>query len=835
MPHDLLVFQHQESHDIPVKKPRPQRGQTHFPSVEVQRERLAPQLQRLTEAFVRHHAELQRDLQGLNPESVIVFEVAESVDNFMNAVRRAGMEWLGDWDGMDDADDNFYIDEEHSKKIPEKLYFAMSDQRALEQLLHLWNRYHENDAAFQYGYGAFRKVFDQLRTVRLWNAQDRFYDTGLEQIWEEALRNHAVAIRFEIEFWYRDDAIKREAAQREIIHILEENGGSVVCVSQHPEIAYHGMIAECPSRVIRAMMDNPENSLFNANQVMWIRATGQAIVHSEMSESTESGQAIPVARLDAPVIALFDGLPLAGHILLNNRMDINDADAYENQYPVNSRIHGTEMASVILYGDLNHPLPPLHSRLYVRVVMKPNAMGDESIPDDKLLVDVLHQAVMEIVNAPNLRESIRIVNISIGDLDRPFAHTLSPAAKMLDYLGERYNLLFLISSGNNCELLDLPMTYGEYVLLNQQDRYRAVYQYLWNEQADLRILSPAESMNSVTVGAISQDYSAPAPIADILDVVPSGSITSYSRFGGGYGRSIKPDLVNLGGRLFYSFLGTNQSAARFRPSRPRIADGPGIKTAVPSNGLTGTAYSSGTSHATAYTSRMCADFLDVLRAIPGLNIPTEYEAIAIKSMLVHSCSWHYMGSDIRQFIPVPPRNSRKEALKWVGYGTPYPEVSIFCTDQRVTLIGFDLLSPGRQVDMLFPLPPCLISQNVKKRLTITLAWMSPVAANRKNYRVAKLEFRSSNNPLMEENRQDSDANTSRRGTVQHEVYEDDSAQQYQSNDNLAITVSCHKDPLLRTPVKFVLMATLEVAETTHYPIYQEVAMRLQSQIRVGIV
>ena len=835
MPHDLLVFQHQDSHDIPVRPPRPQRVQTHFPSAEVQRERLVPQLQRLTEAFARHHAELQRDLQGLNPESVIVFEVAEGVDNFMNAVRRAGMEWLGDWDITNDADDDFYIDDERSKKIPEKLYFTMSDQRAMEQLLHLWNHYQEGDDAFEYGYGAFRKVFDQLRTVRFWNAQDRFYDIGMVEKWENALRNNAATIRFEIEFWYRDETAKREAAQREIIRILEENGGSVICVSQHPEIAYHGMIAECPSRVIRALMDNPENPLFNANQVMWIRATGQAIVHSELSESTEFGQPMQVAQLDAPVIALFDGLPLAGHTLLNNRMDINDADAYEDQYPVNFRIHGTEMASVILHGDLNHPLSPLHSRLYVRVVMKPNVMGDESIPDDKLLVDVLHQAVMEIVDNPALRESIRIVNISIGDFDRPFAHTISPAAKMLDYLSERYNLLFLISSGNDSDVLDLPMTYGDYNQLNQQDRYKAVYQYLWNEQADLRILSPAESMNSVTVGAISQDNSASTPIADILDVVPLGCVTSYSRFGGGYGRSIKPDLLNKGGRLFYSFLGTNQSAARFRPSCPRIADGPGIKTAVPSNGLTGTAYSSGTSQATAYTSRMCADFLDVLRAIPGLTIPTEYEAIAIKSMLVHSCSWHYMASDIRQYIPVSSRNSRKEALRWIGYGTPCPEVSLFCTDQRATLIGYESLSPGCQVDMLFPLPPCLISQNVKRRLTITLAWMSPVAANRKSYRIAKLEFKPSNNPLMDEKRQDSDANTSRRGTVQHEVYEDGSAKMYQANDNLAITVLCHKDPLLRHSVKFVLMATLEVEETTNYPIYQEVAARLQNPMHVGIV
>ena len=81
---------------------------------------------------------------------------------------------------------------------------------------------------------------------------------------------------------------------------------------------------------------------------------------------------------------------------------------------------------------------------------------------------------------------------------------------------------------------------------------------------------------------------------------------------------------------------------------------------------------------------------------------------------------------------------------------------------------------------------------------------------------------------------DSDVNTSRRGTLQHEVYEDDSAKSFQANDNLVITVSCRKDALLRSSVKFVLMATLEVAEATNFPIYQEVAIKLQNMAQVGV-
>ena len=831
MTHDLLVFGHRQVRTIPVGKPRSQGNDIHFPTVDQQGQRISPQLERLADAFNNRRATVQREIQGLEPESVIVFEVANGVDSFISAVQKAGMEWMGDWDSMVDADDDFYVDEEHVKKIPEKLYFTMTDQRALEQMLSLWEKYLAGDILDR-GFTAFRDVFAQLRKVRLWNANDRFTDTGVSTVWEDALNHNYDTIRFEIELWFRENTDKRIQAQQAVTQIIESYGGRVLQVSLHPEIAYHGMIAECPADGIRDMMNKPNNPLFNADQVMWIRATGQAMVHTETSEVEQPAASSCQLPIDPPVVALFDGLPMAGHVKLNDRLVINDADGYEDNYPAQARKHGTEMASVILHGDLSRPLPPLHSRLYVRPIMRPNAQGNEAIPDDKLFVDVIHQAVMEIVNDPEFRSSVRIVNISVGDLMRPFLYVMSPVAKMLDYLGERYNLLFLVSAGNESSTLELPMTFGDYNQLSDQDKYKAVYAYLWEQQASMRVLAPAESVNSVTVGAFSFDYSSPTPVADIVDVVPNGSVTTYSRFGGGFRRSIKPDLVNMGGRLFYSTLGTSMSDAQLRPSRARIGQGPGIKIAVPTGGLTGEAYSCGTSHATALTSRHCADLLDSLRVIPGLDIPSEYEATAIKAMLIHSCSWNNM-FDIRTCLPFDGRMSRKEALKWVGYGAPRPEMSMYCTDQRVTLIGYGSLNSGYQEDLLFPLPPCLNSQRINKRLTITLAWMSPIAANRKNYRVAKMDFNPKNNPLMGNNNQDSDVYTSKRGTIQHQVFEDSAANVFKQDDNIAITVSCRKEPLLRSSVKYVLLATLEVAEETQYPIYEEVALKLQGQVQVG--
>ena len=834
MNHELLVFRPQVPYDIPAGRPRPQGSGIHLPDATRQASRIGPQLARLAEAFEQHRVQLQHDIQGLVPESVVVFEVAESVDSFIIAVRRAGMEWMGDWEGMEDADEDFYVDGAREKKVPEKLYFSMTDQRALQQMLSLWDRNQRGEESFPRGMSSFKKIFAQLRSVRLWDYRDRYLETGMEAVWRDALSRHEPTIRFEIELWYRDAEDKRNQAQQMIMRILAGYGGRVLKTSIYPEIAYHGLLVECAAENIARLMERPDNALFSANQIMWIRPTGQALVRSEHSDVVESQLDALAAPSKEPVIALFDGLPLAGHQLLNGRIDINDADGYEEQYPVQSRSHGTQMASIILHGDLNHPMLPLDSRLYVRPILRPAPDGNELIPEDKLFVDVLHQAVMEIVNDPALRSTVRIVNLSIGDLSRPFSFAMSPASKMLDYLGERYHILFVVSAGNEGGMIDLPMTLGDYRQLTEEERYKAVYKYLWEDQAERRILSPSESINSLTVGAQSLDYSAPALGADVVEMIPLGMVSAYSRFGGGLNRSIKPDILNMGGRYCYNMLGTSASDATFRPIRPNLQTGPGIKTAVPTNGLTGAAYSCGTSQATAMTSRLCAEFLNVLRSVPGLNIPSEHEAIAMKAMAVHCCSWQQMGDDMRKYIPVDNRLKRKETLKWIGYGTPKPELSFFCTDQRVTLMGTGKLEPGKQVDLQFPLPPCLISQRTKKRLTITLAWMSPIAPKLKNYRLAKLQFSAKKDLLMNGTAQDSDSRASHRGTVQHEVFEDSAAKAFQQDDLLIITVSCRKEPLLREPIGYALIATLEVAEETGYPIYAEVAARLQNPVQVGM-
>lgn len=272
---------------------------------------------------------------------------------------------------------------------------------------------------------------------------------------------------------------------------------------------------------------------------MAISATGRVLSILNIDEATEWDitEEIPLPTNPPVVVALLDGVPLANHILLKGRIDINDPEDFESVYQAKQRLHGTTMASLIIHGDLNNRIPPLDSMLYVHPIMKPNARGEESVPEDRFFVDVLHEALREIGESSSLR-TIRIVNLSIGNRNRPFIYALSPEAKMIDWLNEKYNLLVIVSSGNCPQDIYLPITYGEYKELTAKEKLKCLYDYIWQDQALMKILSPSECINGVCVGATHSDLSDPTKYSRLHNPIPDGYPAVYSCFGGGYQGSI---------------------------------------------------------------------------------------------------------------------------------------------------------------------------------------------------------------------------------------------------------------------------------------------------------
>ena len=64
-------------------------------------------MDRVREEFSRFKGLVDATMTGGEPESVLVLELADRVNDLARAVEAVGLEWLGEWDIEIDADDDF--------------------------------------------------------------------------------------------------------------------------------------------------------------------------------------------------------------------------------------------------------------------------------------------------------------------------------------------------------------------------------------------------------------------------------------------------------------------------------------------------------------------------------------------------------------------------------------------------------------------------------------------------------------------------------------------------------------------------------------------------------
>ncbi len=126
----------------------------------------------------------------------------------------------------------------------------------------------------------------------------------------------------------------------------------------------------------------------------------------------------------------------------------------------------------------------------------------------------------------------------------------------------------------------------------------------------------------------------------------------------------------------------------------------------------------------------------------------------------------------------------------------------------------------------------LSSKRVRRRLVISLAWLTPTKPDHRLYRSAALWFDPPRDVLLVE-RQEVHGRAVRRGTIQHEVLDGDQAAPFVDGDELQVQVSCRAHAgELDEPVPYALIVTLEVAEAIDLPIYDEIRARIRPRIRI---
>ncbi len=841
-------------------------GRPHLPTHFRQGERLAPKFTQLQETVRTRNIEIQQAVTGIDPEQVLVMETIGSVEDFANAVKRIdGFEWMGEFEIDEIGPDQDFFDEKHpEKELIGRLYMIMTNQRALDEMLSMWRRYTDQDdpkQKFDGGLTKFRDIFLRLKDIRRWEVKDRLLETGVIKAWREDLEHDGGRlIRFEVELWFRNSEEKRRQNSAIVTNLIQQLGGQVLSESLHEGIAYHGMLAELPANAIQAVVDNPNTELVKCDSVMFFRPVGQMLAGDGLLEDEAVFSDLEEHSLPdgEPVIAVLDGLPLANHRLLNGRLIVDDPDDVENSYNANERVHGTSMASLIVHGDLNDGLRPLGRPVYVRPIMQPipndfRIPRREHVPDDVLLVDLIHRSVKRLFEGDGsegpIAPSVRVINLSIGDPYRQFLQTMSPVARLLDWLSLTYGVLFIISAGNQSDAIQLGISRTEFESSDPQEQETVVVKALFSDARNRKLLSPAESINGLTVGSVQYDSSQFGAVNNrfnpFLQFLPS----PVSAFGSGYRRAIKPDIVFPGGRVLYQedLRSSRRDNYVIKPVEPSIRNTPpGNKTAIPakqSGSLEGISYSCGTSNAAALMSRaagICYDSLQQIFAEQATDVDARAcEASLLKAMLVHGCAWGDIGTQIGDLLRTPENNRQISGLvsRWIGYGVPQVDRVLDCTEQRASLLGFGKLLDGEAHVFRLPLPPSLGSRPEWRRLTVTMAWISPISAGTQKYRTASLWFEVGG-VVPAKDRIESCSGTDgwravRRGTVQHEVFEGQKAEPFIDGDVIEIKVNCREDAgKFQSSIAYGLAVSLEVAYGVDIAIYNEIRTRIAPAIQI---
>ena len=833
-----------DSHGQPTRVPPPQ-----GPGAVRQGIRLTPRFRELERAVTAERVGAGVTVTEPDPELVIVFDLVGTVADFARAVDKIpGLEFLADLDtGPAEPDDDFYMvnkGERTTDQLNETAYLVVTNTVAITQLITMFRTWQaDEEAPFPHGLAPLRNAFRLLRDIRRWGPEDRIRDTGLLERWREdvAVVGTNGSARVEVELIFRADPARQAAAQEHVSALVTEVGGEVQSTAVLPQIGYHALLVQLPHHQVQRVLDEGPGAieLLVANDVMLVSpAHSMSVLRTEETAADDVPLPASSRPEEPPLVALLDAVPLANHDLLAGRLVLDDPDGLGTRYPAASQQrHGTAMASLIAHGDLNAAEAPLPSRIYVRPLLGPHQFfpTGECVPDGELLVDLVHRAFRRMFDGDGAQRpaapSVRIVNLSIGDPGRVFVRRLSPLARLLDWLAYRYNVLILVSAGNH----DLPTTVPAEALNDPVELSRHILTASRDNALLRRLFSPAEAVNVVTVGATHAD-SWPGDIpGTVLDAVDPHLPSPYAGAGSGYRRAVKPDILLPGGRRIYHKPPPGLTGHVPLEWAETAATGPGQRVAAPDTrgGAGATAYTHGTSNATALGSRASAIVMRHLtHAQPeeGDNpFPdAQYHPVLTKALLVHATSWGQAYDTLR--AQLDPGLTRTRAAQFLGYGRLDLDRLAVASRGRATLLGADTISDQERHTYRFPLPAGLRATTDWRRLTVTLAWLSPITSRSQLHRTARLRVDPPRAELNLE-RTEADRNGVRRGTVQHELLEGRNAAVYADDAHLTLNVDCRLDKpeAPHLPVRYALVVSLEVGLNVQTDIHAQVRQQLQSR------
>jgi hypothetical protein len=364
----------------------------------------------------------------------------------------------------------------------------------------------------------------------------------------------------------------------------------------------------------------------------------------------------------AVAISLLDSGATRTHRLLSLALESNDMHTVDPSWGTNDSPywhgHGTAMAGVTLYGDLqaaldtlsNGPVKLLHRLESVKIL--PN--NGENDPDSYGWITAQGVSLPEIQAPDRRRVFCMAVTSGYETTDEGKPSSWSAEIDRLCFNDNEFRRLMIISAGN----IQQDIASGEYLNINDLET----------------VENPAQAWNPLVVGAYTEKVNIlDSSYAGWQPLAPGGDLSPRSRTSVIWEPQwpIRPDVVFEGGNMAHD--GQNPAAA---------IDDLCILTTHYRPDLRSFDCMHDTSCATALASHMAARIMS--------EQPT-YRPETVRALIVHSAEWtpamrtHFSGAS--------SKTARRALVRRYGYGVPDLGRALQSASNDLTLIAEDELQP----------------------------------------------------------------------------------------------------------------------------------------------
>lgn len=403
------------------------------------------------------------------------------------------------------------------------------------------------------------------------------------------------------------------------------------------------------------------------------------------------------ASVDAPAACLLDTGVQQSHPLLKDSLHIADAHTINAARPLRDiNGHGTEMAGLALYGDLASALA---SSLPIRLLHRLESVKCLEITEidesQEELKDPLGAITARAIDRPEIQAPRRKRVFSIATTSP--RHVSAPGVMNKPHDPGKPTLwsstIDALAAGCAIDDTDPKLTYlvpeahGNSRLFvvsagNIRD-VRGVDDHL--DRSDLEpVEDPAQSWNSLTVGAFTNLDDMSTAISDFSDYVPlapRGELAPTSRTSVVFNKSkwpVKPDVVAEGGNVARNPDGSHVDTPENLAILTTRLHGPGM------GALTTTRDTS------AAAAQVAAIAADVMATYPNFWPET------VRALVIHSAQWTAIMEQHLNAVQLKAR--RSDLLRRYGMGVPDQTRALKSATDALTLISQSTIRPFEHID-----------------------------------------------------------------------------------------------------------------------------------------